>query len=107
MPADDRHSETYFLYGSELYIRKRHRDCTITNDALGRSIWRWLKAAEPQARKLTEDEPCYWGNTGAFIADTGLPKTATQFSFDSTVLPHLYAFLDELGQGEAADLSGA
>jgi len=90
-----------------LYSRKQYPDCTISNDALGRSIWRWLRAAEPQARKLTEDEPCYWGNSGTFIADTRLPKTATQFSFDSNVLPRLYAFLDRLGQGEAADLSGA
>jgi hypothetical protein len=90
-----------------LYIRKQHPGCTISNDALGRAIWRWLRDADIQARKVAEDVDCYWGKTGAFIADTRLPKTATQFSFDSSVLPRLYAFLDQLGQDEAADLSEA
>ena len=89
-----------------LYIRKQHPGCTVSNDALGRAIWRWLRVAEPQARKLAEDVDCYGGKTGAFIADTRLPKTATQVSFDSNVLPRLYTFLDQLGRGEAADLSG-
>jgi hypothetical protein len=42
-----------------LYIRKRYPDCATSNDALGRGIWRWIRAADPQASKLVEDEDCY------------------------------------------------
>jgi hypothetical protein len=81
-----------------LYIRKHHPACSLPNDALGRRIWVWIQTADPNATKTEEDAPCYWGGNGLFITEDRLPKTATQFSFQRTILPNLYDFLDSLGQ---------
>lgn len=84
-----------------LYIRKRYPGCRKSNDKLGRRIWEWIKKQDLNSRKEEENKPCYWGDTGDFISEnSGLPKTATQFSFDSKVLPELYKFLNELGEQE-------
>jgi hypothetical protein len=74
-----------------LYIRKNSHT-TKTNDVLGREIWNWIKSNDPSAKEMNP-QPCRWGNTGAFIADDNLPKTATQFEFDIRLLIDLYTFL--------------
>ncbi len=79
-----------------LYIRKQHPNCRMPNDALGKRAWEWIR--EQGGQKEGEDEPCYWGDTGTFVSEDKLPKTATQFSFDSSILPRLYEFLNELGE---------
>lgn len=81
-----------------LYIRKHYSACSLSNHTLGRRIWEWIQTADPDATKTGEDVPCYWGGSGAFIAENLLPKTAAQFSFHRTILPNLYDFLDSLGQ---------
>ena len=81
-----------------LYIRKRYPRCNRTNDVLGRKIWEWIRDNDPNAVQTKEDARCYWGDTGTFIADDELPKTATQFSFRIDILPGLFGYLDELGK---------
>ena len=81
-----------------LYIRKRYPACSSSNNKLGQRIWTWINTNDLTAEKVEERELCYWGNTGTFIAEDRLPKTAAQFVFDPAILPRLYAFLDELGQ---------
>ena len=78
-----------------LYIRKRYPNCSMSNDVLGRRIWEWIRGQD--GRKEEEDMPCYWGDTGAFVSEDKLPKTATQFSFGNNILPRLYEFLNQLG----------
>ena len=82
-----------------LYIRKRY-DCSITNDQLGRRIWERLSQLDRNAEQVEEDQRCQWndGEERDFMHALRLPKTATQFSFDSAILPRLYAFLDQLGR---------
>lgn len=82
-----------------LYIRKNHKDCTTSNDELGKSIWKWINENDTTAVKVYNGEvrQCYWGKTGEHISDTELPYSARQFRFDSTLLPSLYKHLDELG----------
>ena len=80
-----------------LYIRKQHRGCRTPNDALGKRIWEWIREQDGQ-KEGEEDKLCYWGDTGTFISEYELPKTAAQFSFDSSNLPRLYEFLNELGE---------
>jgi hypothetical protein len=82
-----------------LYIRKRYPGCTQRNDRLGRQIWEWIQGADGNARKVREDQPCYWGDVGPFIGDDRLPQTAAQFAFSRDILPGLYALLDRLGAG--------
>jgi len=78
-----------------LYVRKQYPKCGIPNDTLGKRIWEWIRKQGGQ--KEVEDKCCYWGDTGDFIRADGLPKTATQFTFDSNILPGLYEFLNRLG----------
>jgi transcriptional regulator with XRE-family HTH domain len=75
-----------------LYIRK-NSNCQLTNTVLGKQIWTWLHD-HAEGVKLAEDQPCRWGSIGAFIGESGLPKTAAQFEFRVDALPDLYAFLD-------------
>ena len=82
-----------------LYIRKRYRGCNETNKELGRKIWQWISVNDPNAIQTEEDRPCYWGDSGDFIAENRLPKTATQFSFRTDILTGLFEYLDELGKG--------
>jgi len=84
-----------------LYVRKQYPDCTTTNDVLGKAIWGQLQALDDNAYITEHDVACYWGNTGAALAADKLPQTATQFSFDRTVLPQLYDYLDYLGEAGA------
>lgn len=84
-----------------LYIRKNFKHCLVSNDVLGRKIWEWLRTnANADAHQLENDKPCYWGDQGFFIAENKLPKTATQFEFNSCVLPNLYLFLADLSAGK-------
>ena len=85
-----------------LYIRKNHPDCAISNDDLGKKIWKWINEsdADVKAEKVRDDEACLWGKDAANIGETKLPKTAAQFRFESTLLPSLYEHLDALGKGE-------
>ena len=81
-----------------LYIRKIHTTCTSTNDDLGRHIWKWIKEHDAAAEQVNgKSEPCIWGDTGAQFGETKLPKTATQFRFERSLLPALYEHLDALG----------
>lgn len=82
-----------------LYIRKRYPGCKVPNEVLGRKIWVWIRNNDPEATQTKEDDPCYWRETGAFIAEDKLPKTATQFSFRIDILPELFGYLDKLGKG--------
>jgi len=79
-----------------LYIRKHTDSCTIKNDRLGRLIWEWLR--DRDAIKTEEDKPCHWGDSTVNTDDLGLPKTATQFKFEITLLPELYNYLDDLSK---------
>lgn len=79
-----------------LYIRKNGLGGGRSTAELGQKIWEWLQANVPGATIVTKSQPCRWGNTGSFISSDDLPKTATQFSFDRTMLPHLYDYLDTL-----------
>jgi hypothetical protein len=83
-----------------LYIRKMYPGCNETNNDLGRKIWDWIIEKDPIAIQTKEDAACYWGDTGPFIATDKLPKTATQFSFSIDILPILFRYLDELGEGK-------
>lgn len=79
-----------------LYIRKKKDKCNLTNDQLGRKIWEWILLNDTNAIEITKDEACLWGNNTQNTDPKKLPKTATQFSFDRTILPSLYSFLDSL-----------
>jgi hypothetical protein len=81
-----------------LYIRKIHKACTKTNDDLGQRIWKWIKEHDATAEQVNgKSEPCEWGAIGAGLGETKLPKTATQFRFERSLLPALYEHLDALG----------
>lgn len=81
-----------------LFIRKNYPNCKISNGDLGKKIWFWLSNNASQAKQTEEDQPCYWGDQGAFIGGKKLPKTATQFEFGVCILPALFNFLKELGE---------
>ncbi|PCH92383.1 MAG: hypothetical protein COB85_08200, partial [Bacteroidetes bacterium] len=90
--------ESRIIMGNDefiLHIRKTQPECAITNEILGKKIWIWIKDNDPSALQVEGDEdmPCHWGDTGGFIADTNLPKTACQFEFNCEILPRLYCFL--------------
>ena len=84
-----------------LYIRKHYPLCRLSNLNLGKRIWERIRSIDPNANIVERDRECYWGDTGPFIAEDRLPKTATQFSFDSNILPQLFDFLVTLGTEEA------
>jgi len=84
-----------------LHIRKHYPLCRLSNSNLGKRIWEWIRSADPNADIVERDRECYWRDTGSFIAEDRLPKTATQFSFDSYILPQLFEFLVTLGREEA------
>lgn len=48
------------------------------------------------AVKVIEYQPCLWGPNATNMQDLGLPKTATQFEFERSLLPDLYVYLDSL-----------
>ena len=82
-----------------LYIRKNYQGCVTSNDDLGKRIWKWITEHDATAKQLDNgnSSPCFWGDTAAHIGQTKLPKTATQFEFDRSLLPSLYDLLDALG----------
>ena len=80
-----------------LYIRKNYPSCSLTNDQLGKQIWRWLRD-NGKAQKVREaPQDSYWGEEGDFVSALRLPSSATQFLFNPETLPQLYAHLDTLG----------
>jgi transcriptional regulator with XRE-family HTH domain len=82
-----------------LYIRKNYPDCAASNVDLGKKIWTWIEKRDATAKQVDEGKsvPCLWGDTGANLGETKLPKTATQFHFERSLLPSLYELLDALG----------
>ena len=80
-----------------LYIRKHHPNCILSAGELGKRIYQEIIRIDANAHIIQNDAPCDWGNEGDFIAKNRLPKTAAQISFDPSILPHLFGFLDELG----------
>ncbi len=80
-----------------LYIRKTS-DCRTSTKKLGKQIWVWLKAKGAKKLFNKKPQPCYWGDSGDSIKEDKLPKDATQFEFDRSLLPSLYNYLDELKQ---------
>ncbi len=76
-----------------LFIRKQRPACNLLNPELGKRIWIWISENDPGVRIVHEDADCYWGNIGAFVSESRLPKTAAQISFDENLLPRLYRYL--------------
>ena len=81
-----------------LYIRKNTENCSITNDDLGKLIWLWIEARGGQKTYGGKKQPCFWGKDAQHTDKYHLPYTATQFSFERSLLPELYTFLDELAR---------
>lgn len=80
-----------------LYIRKLYPACSLSTSELGRRIYQEIVQIDPNAHIVENDAPCYWGNSGDFVAENRLPKTAAQILFDPSILPRLFNFLDSLG----------
>jgi len=81
-----------------LYIRKNHK-CSLSNDQLGKFIWEWILKNSPvidKVKDIVHDVPCHWGDAGTFIDPYNLPKTASQMTFERSILPELYDYLDTL-----------
>ena len=89
-----------------LYIRKNY-NCSLTNDRIGRLVWKWIRENSKGISKekdIVKHVPCLW--QGARIRKTygmGLPRTASQMTFNRKLLPKLYSFLDEVGEKYAAN----
>lgn len=79
-----------------LYIRKKDKKCSSTNDQLGKKIWEWIQRNDEKALLIKEDDPCLWGDKIENKKGLGLPKTAAQLQFNRTLLPKLYEFLDTI-----------
>ncbi len=62
-----------------LYIRKKQKPCSITNDDLGKYIWIWLKKRGGQKTFKGKKQPCLWGKDAANRDKENLPYTATHF----------------------------
>lgn len=80
-----------------LYIRKTSKSCSLINPDLGKKIWDWISSKDKSAGIIEEDVECLWGKDTPNTGPLKLPKTATQFEFDRSLLPKLYNYLDELG----------
>ena len=80
-----------------LYVRKRHPECCLTNDQIGKEICLWLKE-NSDVFSQTEPTPCIWGESASSLGELGLPTSATQFSFERRLLPMLYSQLDEMAR---------
>ncbi len=80
-----------------LYIRKIYNNCLISNDVLGRLIWKRIKRLDPEALIIERDRPCFWEHIGNSVSEVRLPKTAAQFRFNRRILSRLYDYLDQLG----------
>jgi hypothetical protein len=80
-----------------LYIRKKTRKCSLSNDRLGKMIWIWILEKDIEAIQVEDDRPCLWGRSADNIDAKALPMTATQFEFKRSILPSLYVYLDVLG----------
>jgi hypothetical protein len=80
------------------YIRKNTENCNITNDDLGKFIWLWQKERGGQKTHGGKKQPCLWDKDAQQTDKYHLPYTATQFSFERSLLPGLYTFLDDLAR---------
>ena len=79
-----------------LWLRKNGKALSSTTDkahGLGFEISRVMKSLN--AEQLNE-EPCFWGETGSFIDQYQLPKTAMQYRITVDMLPELYRQLLDL-----------
>ncbi len=91
-----------------LYIRKNY-NCSLTNDRIGRLVWKWILSNSKDIDKTTAIErnvPCLWQNSR--VRKTfgfRLPRTASQMTFNRRLLPKLYSFLDKLGEIYRSDES--
>lgn len=84
-----------------LYIRKNY-NCSLTNDRIGRMIWKWILENSKDTNKKKDIEhnvSCLWQKYIRAKKTYGirLPRTASQMTFNRNLLPKLYDFLDELG----------
>lgn len=81
-----------------LYVRKRRGGVGVTNDTLGKRIWKWIMENDTSARQIhgRENERCLWDEDDVNVNPNMLPKTACQFRFNRNLLVRLYDFLDTL-----------
>ncbi len=79
-----------------LHIRKNNSLCKTDNKVLGQKIWKWILAKDSNAKEIKNDVPCLWGTNTPNTNPEILPKTATQFEFQRSLLPQLYSFLETL-----------
>jgi len=77
-----------------LYIRKWHPSCVKTTKDLGKEIWIWLRE-KGAIKSPIKPKHSYWDKSAKVNKDM-LPKHATQFEFDRSILPALYNYLDTL-----------
>lgn len=83
-----------------LYIRKNY-NCSLTNDRIGRMVWKWIRENSKgidKEKDIKHNIPCLWQTHKIKTYGVGLPRTASQITFNRKLLPKLYGFLDELGQ---------
>lgn len=77
-----------------LYIRKRHPQCKLRNNDIGRKTWTFMRKELGAKKKKSQKVIWDWGKG---TTAEKLPKTAHQFELDRSGLPQLYEFLDQLG----------
>ncbi len=90
-----------------LYIRKNY-NCSLTNDRLGRMIWKWMLDNSKGINKkndIVHNVPCLWQRNIRAKKTYGirLPRTASQITFNRILLPKLYDYLDLLGKSYTSD----
>jgi hypothetical protein len=79
-----------------LYIRKKEKKCSLTNDQIGLYIWLWILKHSKNIDKekdIIHDVSCEWFNKSQ-VAYNKLPKTSSQMTFDRDLLPRLYSYID-------------
>jgi len=79
-----------------LYLRKNALARMSDNVYLGKIIWEKIKTLDPNAFIVERDQKCLWNCEGENVNEHMLPKTATQFSFEKSIIPQIYDFLDSL-----------
>lgn len=73
------------------WARKHGFGSNLSTAQIGRKIWVWIR--KHRGCKVQVNAPCRWPNFGASVNSMNLPKTATQFRFDSKLLPQIYKYL--------------
>ena len=72
-----------------LHIRKNYKNCDITNDKLGKKIWKWPQENDPSAEILNRDRLYEWDNSSEITFDITLSKKSTRFRISRNVIPQL------------------